>query len=155
MIQRIQSIYLLLASLVIFLLFLFPMVHNVYVNGVPSTISVSGVIQDVNGQQAHTQSFIALIAATAIVAIIPLILIFLYKNRKQQITLCYGYIVVVIGYTFWISQTVKGLVGDVELKTSNFGIGALLSSVSIVLTILAFKAIQRDEKLVKSADRLR
>lgn len=155
MLQRIQSIYLLLAGLVIFLLFLFPMVHNVYVNGVPSTISVSGVIQDVNGQQAHTQSFIALIAATAIVGIIPLILIFLYKNRKQQITLCYGYIVVVIGYTFWISQTVKGLVGDVELKTSNFGIGALLSSVSIVLTILAFKAIQRDEKLVKSADRLR
>lgn len=155
MIQRIQSIYLLLASLVMFLLFLFPVVHNVYVGGVPSTISVTGIYQDVNGQQAHTQSFIALIAATAIVAIIPLILIFLYKNRKQQINLCYGYIAVVIGYTFWLSQTVKGYTGDVELKTSNFGIGALLSSVSIVLVIFAFKAIQRDEKLVKSADRLR
>lgn len=155
MLQRIQSIYLLLAGLVIFLLFLFPVVHNVYVNGVPSTISVSGVYKDVNGQQAHTQSFIPLIAATAIVGIIPLILIFQYKNRKQQINLCYVYILVVIGYTFWLSQTVKGLAGDVELKTSNFGIGALLSSVSIVLTILAFKAIQRDEKLVKSADRLR
>lgn len=155
MLQRIQSIYLFLAGLVIFLLFLFPMVHNVYINGVPSTVSVSGVYQDVNGQQAHTQSFIALIAATAIVGIIPLILIFQYKNRKQQINLCYVYILVVIGYTFWVSQTVKGLVGDVNLTTSNFGIGALLSSISIVLTILAFKAIQRDEKLVKSADRLR
>ena len=103
MLQRIQSIYLLLAGLMIFLLFLFPVVHNVYVNGVPSTISVSGVYQDVNGQQAHTQSFIPLIAATAIVGIIPLILIFQYKNRKQQINLCYVYILVVIGYTFWLS----------------------------------------------------
>jgi uncharacterized membrane protein HdeD (DUF308 family) len=155
MLQRIQSIYLLLAGLVIFLLFLFPMVHNVYVNGIPSTISVTGVYQDVNGQQTHTQSFIALIAATAVVGIMPLLLIFQYKNRKQQINLCYVYILVVIGYSFWIAQTVKGLAGDVTLNTNNFGIGALLSSVSILLTILAFKAIQRDEKLVKSADRLR
>ncbi len=155
MLQRIQSIYLLLAGLVIFLLFLFPMVHNVYVNGVPSTISVTGVYQDVNGQQAHTQSFIPLIAATAIVGIIPLFLIFQYKNRKRQINLCYVYILMVIGYSFWVSQTVKGITGDVALSTSNFGIGALLSSVSIVLTIFAYRAIQRDEKLVKSADRLR
>jgi Domain of unknown function (DUF4293) len=155
MLQRVQSVYLFLASLVMFLLFLFPLVHNVYINGVPSTIKVTGIYQDINGSQTHTQSFIALIAATAIVAILPIILVFLYKNRKQQIALCYGYILIVIGYTFWISQTVKGLVGDVNLNTNNFGIGALLSSVSIVLTILAFKAIQRDEKLVKSADRLR
>ncbi len=155
MLQRIQSVYLLLASLVIFSLFLFPLVHNVYVSGVPSTIKVTGVFQDAGGAQAHTQSFIALIAATAIVAIIPLILIFLYKNRKQQITLCYGYIVVIIGYSFWISQTVKSFTEGANLTTNNFGIGALLSSVSIVLMILAAKAIQRDEKLVKSADRLR
>ncbi|HEY4197424.1 MAG TPA: DUF4293 domain-containing protein, partial [Mucilaginibacter sp.] len=105
--------------------------------------------------QAHTQTFIALIAATAIVAVIPLILIFLYKNRKQQILLCYVYIFIIFGYSFWMAQTVKSFTGDAELNTNNFGIGALLSSVSIVLVILAAKAIQRDEKLVKSADRLR
>ncbi|MDB5134302.1 MAG: hypothetical protein JWP37_905 [Mucilaginibacter sp.] len=155
MLQRIQSVYLLLASLVIFALFLFPLVHNVYVEGVASTIKVTGIYQDVNGQQAHTQSFIALIAATAIVAILPIILVFLYKNRKQQMALCYGYIFVIFGYSFWIAQTVKSATGGADLTTNNFGIGALLSSVSIVLVIFAAKAIQRDEKLVKSADRLR
>jgi hypothetical protein len=155
MLQRIQSIYLLLASLVMFALFLFPLVHNVYVDGVPSTIKVTGVFQDVSGAQAHTQAFIALIAATAIVAVLPLILIFLYKNRKQQMMLCYVYIFVVFGYSFWIAQTVKSFTGGADLTTNNFGIGALLSSISIVLTIFAAKAIQRDEKLVKSADRLR
>ncbi len=155
MLQRIQSIYLLLASLVIFALFLFPLVHNVYVDGVPSTIKITGIFQDVNGAQTHTQTFITLIAATAVVAILPLILIFLYKNRKQQVMLCYGYILVVFGYSFWMAQTVKSFTGGAELTTNNFGIGMLLSSISVVLMIFAAKAIQRDEKLVKSADRLR
>lgn len=155
MIQRIQSIYLLFASLVLFSLFLFPLVHNVYVAGVPSTIKVTGIFQDVNGAQVHTQTFIALIAATAVVAILPLILIFLYKNRKQQVLLCYVYIFVIFGYSFWAAQAVKSATGGANLDTNNFGIGALLSSISIVLVLIAAKAIQRDEKLVKSADRLR
>jgi len=155
MLQRIQSIYLLLASLVIFALFLFPLVHNVYVNGIPSTIKVTGIFQDVNGVQAHIETFVALIAATAVVAILPLVLIFLYKNRKQQTLLCYVYIFLMFGYSFWIAQSVKTVTGGAQLNTNNFGIGALLSSINIVLIILAAKAIQRDEKLVKSADRLR
>jgi hypothetical protein len=155
MLQRIQSVYLLLASLVIFALFLFPLVHNVYVGGVPSTIKVTGVFQDAGGAQANTQSFILLIAATAVAGIIPLILIFLYKNRKQQMMLCYVYILVIFGYSFWVAQTVKSFTGGADLTTNNFGIGALLSSVSIVLVLAAAKGIQRDEKLVKSADRLR
>jgi len=155
MIQRIQSVYLLLASLVIFALFLFPLVHNVYVAGVPSTIKVTGIYQDANGAQANTESFVGLIAATAVVAILPLVLIFLYKNRKQQAMWCYGYIVAICGYSFWMAETVKSYTGGVSLNTNNFGIGALLSSISIVLVLLAAKAIQRDDKLVKSADRLR
>lgn len=155
MLQRIQSIYLLLAGLVMFALFLFPVAHNVYINSIPSTISVTGIYQDVNGVQAHTQSFVALIAGTAIVGILPFILIFLYKNRKQQIMYCYLYILVIIGYSFWMVQTIKSVTGGLSLDTKNFGIGALLSSISIVFVIMAVKAIQRDEKLIKSADRLR
>jgi hypothetical protein len=155
MIQRIQSVWLLLASLVILALFLFPLVHNVYVGGVPSAIKVTGIYQDVNGVQANTQSFIALIAGTVVIALIPLVLIFLYQNRKRQIMLCYIYIFTIFGYSFWLAQTVKNVTGGASLNTNNFGIGALLSSISIIFVLLAAKAIQRDEKLVKSADRLR
>ena len=155
MIQRIQSIYFLLAGLAIFALFLFPLAHNVYINGIASTVSITGVTQDSGGQQAPVQSFTALIAGTAVVGILPLALIFLYKNRKQQINLAYGYIFVIIAYTYWQVQTVKSVVDINTFKTSNFGIGVLLSSIGIVLTLLAIKAIQRDEKLIKSADRLR
>ena len=155
MLQRIQSVYLFLAGLVIFALFLFPLAHDVYINGVESTISITGVFQDANGQHAHVQTFTALIAGTAVAGILPFILIFLYKNRKQQIMLCYVYILVLFGYVYWQVQTVKSVADVSSFKTGNFGIGVLLSSVSIVLVLVAAKAIQRDEKLVKSADRLR
>jgi hypothetical protein len=155
MLQRIQSIYLLLAGAAIFALFLFPLVHNVYIDGKPLTLMVTGVFQDVNGAQAHTQFFTAISVATGIVGLIPIVIIFLYKNRRQQII--YGWLTVLIicGHGFWMAQTLKSVMGSVEIDAHNWGIGLLLSSISIIFIILAVKAIQRDEKLVKSADRLR
>lgn len=155
MLQRIQSIYLLFAALVIFALFLFPLAHNVYLDGVPSTIKVTGIYHDVNGQQQQTTSFTTLAVVTAIVGLIPLAVIFAYNNRKKQITYCYVAILAIIAYSFWLSQAVKTATGGFQMSTSNFGIGIFLSSLSIVLLILAVKSIQKDEKLVKSADRLR
>jgi hypothetical protein len=155
MIQRIQSIYLFLASVLIFALYLFPLAHNVELNGILTTIKVTGLYQMVNGQETHTEVFVALTAVTAIIGLIPLIIIFLYKNRKKQITFCYSAILVIIGYSFWMAQTVKGVTGGITIGTNNMGIGLFLSSLSIVMLIFAAKAIQRDEKLVRSADRLR
>jgi hypothetical protein len=155
MLQRIQSIYLLLASLAIYALFFFPLVHNVYVGGKPLTIMVTGVFQDMNGQLTHTQFFTALTAVTAVIGLIPLIIIFLYKNRKQQVALCYSTMLVVVGLTFWMAQTVKPIMGDAQIDSHNWGIGLLLSSVSMIFLVMAVKGVQRDEKLVKSADRLR
>jgi hypothetical protein len=155
MLQRVQSIYLLLAGLALFALFLFPLVHNVYVDGKPVSIMVTGVFQDVNGQQTHTEFFVALTVATAIVGLLPIAIIFLYKNRKRQIALSYGAMLVIIGYSFWMAQMAKKVMGSIQIDTHNWGIGLFLSSISLLLIMLAIKAIQRDEKLVKSADRLR
>ena len=156
MIQRIQSIYLFLATLVLFALYLFPLVHNVNLNGVISSINVQGVYQETAEGKVYSIEFIAIKILTAVVAILPTLIIFFYKKRKQQIALCYSAILVIIGYSFWMAQTVKGVSeGALEINTSNMGIGLFLSSVSIILVIFALKSIQRDEKLVRSADRLR
>jgi phosphatidylserine synthase len=155
MLQRLQSIYLLLASLGLYGLFLFPLVHNVYVSGKPITIMVTGVYQDVNGQNTHTEFFTGLTIATAIIALIPLVIIFLYKNRKQQIAICYSALLVIVGYSFWLSQVAKRVMGDIQIDTHNWGIGLFVSSFSMLLILLAIRAIKSDEKLVKSADRLR
>ena len=155
MLQRVQSIYLLLASLALFALFLFPLVHNIPADGKPATIMITGVYEDLNGQLTQKQSFMGITIVTPIVALIPLVIIFLYKNRKQQIALCYSTLLVIVGYSFWLSQAVKGVMGDTKIDTHNWGIGLFLSSISMLLILLAVRAIKADEKLVKSADRLR
>lgn len=155
MLQRIQSVYLLFAAIVIFALYLFPVSHNIPVNGVPSTIKVTGIYQETAQGLALTQPFTALAVVTAIVGLIPLVIIFLYKNRKQQATFCYLAIFVIIGFSFWMASVVKNTTGGFEMGANNFGIGLFLSSISIIFLIIAAKAIQKDEKLVRSADRLR
>jgi FtsH-binding integral membrane protein len=155
MLQRIQSIYLLFASIVLFALFLFPLAHNIFVDGKLVNVTVTGMYEIINGEDKQLQPFLPLTIITVIAALIPLVVIFLYKNRKQQIALCYGAILLLIGYSFWMAQTVKKVVGPITLEYKNMGIGLFLTSLSIILIIFAVKAIQRDEKLVKSADRLR
>lgn len=156
MIQRIQSVYLFLATLVLLGLYVFPLINNVNINGTISNVSIQGVYQQLTDGRLYTADFIALKILAAPVALLPTLIIFFYKKRKQQVALCYSAILVIIGFSFWMAQTVKRIVdGGLEIQFSNMGIGMFLSSIAIILVILALKAIQRDEKLVRSADRLR
>ncbi len=155
MIQRVQSIYLFFASLALFALYLVTIANNVYLNGTPTSIKVTGLFQDVNGAQTNIQNFAALTAVTAIVALLPLVIIFLFRNRKQQVVFCYSTVLVIIGYSFWLAQTVKQATDGVILNSNNFGVGLFLTPIAILLIFLAIKAIKKDEALVKSADRLR
>ncbi|MGI4020192.1 MAG: DUF4293 domain-containing protein [Janthinobacterium lividum] len=156
MIQRIQSIYLLAASLVLFALFLFPVVNNLILNGHADSVMVSGIYEIVNGVRTKISSLIPLTIATIVAAMLPLAGIFLYKNRKKQSSYCYIAIVLIIGYSFYLAETVKDIVGSgFTLKPENYGLGIILPSLSIVLIILGIRNINKDEKLVRSADRLR
>ncbi|GAB2705749.1 DUF4293 domain-containing protein [Mucilaginibacter koreensis] len=155
MIQRIQSIYLLFAGLLIAALYLFPIVHTVYAGVIPVNIRVTGIYQDAGGAQIHTQTFLALTIVTAIIALLPIGVIFLYKNRKQQLALCYSTLLVILGYSFWVAQTVKDAVPGAAIHTNNYGIGLFLTPISILLMFVAIRSIKNDERLVRSADRLR
>ena len=155
MIQRIQSVYLLAASLVLFSLFLFPMVNNLIINGHADSITAAGIYELVNGVRTKTSSFILLTLATIAAALLPLAGIFLYKNRKKQSSYCYIVIVLLIGFSFYSAETVKGVAGNITLQPENYGLGIILPSLAIVLVFFAIRGINRDEKLVRSADRLR
>ncbi|MDF3077884.1 MAG: hypothetical protein K0S09_1773 [Sphingobacteriaceae bacterium] len=155
MIQRIQTIWLVLASLALFCLFLFPYLQVMKPDGSAQAIKVTGVYEVMNNEPVKTQEFTGFTILTVIVALLPLVIIFFYKERKKQIALCYLVIVSIIGYGFWLAQTAKGIIGNIQLDIQNYGIGVLLPSIAIIFIILALKAIRHDEKLIKSADRLR
>lgn len=155
MLQRIQTIWLFFATAAIFSLFLFPYIQLVNADGVATAIKVTGVYQSINQQVVQTEPFLPLTIATVILGLIPFVIIFFYKDRKRQIAIAYLCIVLILGYTFWLVQITKHIVGDVTLQTNNYGIGMILPSITILFLILAIKGIRRDEKLVRSVDRLR
>lgn len=155
MIQRIQSVYLFFAGLVLFALFVFPVITNLIINGLPDSLMVNGIYEVINGVRTKTTTFVPLSIATVAAGLLPLIGIFMYKDRKMQKSYCYIVIVLIIGYSFYMTETIKTIAGGGEVRPENFSLGAILPSISIVLIIFAIRGINKDEKLLKSAERLR
>ena len=79
--------------------------------------------------------------------------IFNFKNRQRQfvinrLSMIFNFIL--LGFFVYRSLNLSG-----ETNVSEKGIGMFLPAISIVLLVLANKAIKKDEDLVKSVDRLR
>lgn len=155
MLQRIQSVWLLLSTTSILALFLFPYIQVLNADGTGKAVKISGVYENINGQVVQTEPFILLTIATVIIALLPFITIFFYKDRKRQLAMCYLSILLILGYAFWLVQVAKKAAGETVLALENYGLGVILPSLAILFIILALRGIRRDEKLIRSADRLR
>ncbi|MGJ1433177.1 DUF4293 domain-containing protein [Sphingobacterium spiritivorum] len=157
MIQRIQTVWLLLAGVTIFALFLFPYLQYIDVAGIGRKLLVSGSYTAVNGESVKEESFILQSIATVVLGLIPVYIIFKFKDRKMQIKLILLQIVLLVLFFFWLYS----FSGDILSKTSqylsasNIGVGFFLFPVAIVFLSLAFGGIRKDERLIKSAERLR
>ena len=143
MIQRIQSIYLLLASAVSGgLIFVFDLWENVK-NEVYAL--------DLFSRDSILLKVIPMLFLLS--AVVSVIAVFLFNNRKLQFVV--GRISILInlfllGLLIYVSLTLPG-----EVSISEKGIGMFLPILVILLIVLANKAIKKDEDLVKSVDRLR
>jgi len=143
MIQRIQSIFMLLASGSLGLEFVFPFAT--------SSQGGTGYFTDNVFNLFDNNILLGLIS---IGILLSLVSIFLFKNRKLQVNanwlvmvLCLG----IIGASYLLaSQDQSG-----SLEGINIGIGAILPLISFILLLLANRFIGKDENLVKSMDRLR
>ena len=143
MIQRVQTIYLLLASIVSGgLIFVF----NLW-----NTIKEKIFVVDLFSREVFTLKVIPFMFIMS--AILSLVTIFLFKNRKLQFVV--GRIIIMInlfllGLLIYLSLNLSG-----ETTVSEKGIGMFLPILAILLVVLANKAIKKDEDLIKSVDRLR
>lgn len=143
MIQRIQSLYLLLTGIIAGGL---PFVFNLWSTANKAVFSLDLL----SGSSIIEKVVPVLFIVSGLLAIITILL---YKNRKLQFVL--GRINILtnlflLGVLVYLSQTLSG-----EALVSEKGIGMFFPIVSIVLLVLANKAIKKDEDLVKSVDRLR
>src|SRR5690606_34824600 len=102
MIQRIQTLWLILASLTLFLLFIFPYSHFADQMGIAHTLKITGLYKNIGGQAILSASFILQTIGLVILAIFPFIIIFNYKNRKKQSLFVYIMIALIILFGAWL-----------------------------------------------------
>lgn len=157
MIQRIQTIWLFLSGLVLLGLFVFPYVNYIDLVGLGKRIYVTGVYSYANNDVIRQESYLLQAILTVLLAIFPVYIIFKFKNRKLQIKLSYLQIVLVVLLAAWMYFSAGNVLStnSQSLGADNIGIGFFLIPVSIILLAMAIGGIRKDEKLIKSANRLR
>lgn len=153
MIQRIQSIWLFFAALSISCLLFVPMVSSKNLVGAEFYIIASGMYQKLGNAELQVENFTPLLISICSVAIMCFINIFNYSKRRVQKQMAYGSIILIIGISFWCSQYAKKIPGGLE--NANYEAGMYLPPLAIAFCLLAVRGINRDEALLKSADRLR
>jgi hypothetical protein len=137
MLQRIQTIYLLLAFVVTGVLTFF----------IPLWTMVDGSPYYFMQNQVY-------VVVLGLSTTLTLLSIVSYKKRQNQFVMGRLNIIlnlILLGLFVYRSLNVSGE----TLAVSEKGIGMFLPIVAIVLLVLANKAIKKDEDLVKSVDRLR
>ncbi|WP_027125243.1 DUF4293 domain-containing protein [Gelidibacter mesophilus] len=136
MLQRIQSVYLLIAAVFSCgLIFVFHLWTNA---------------NDVPVYAKDNMLYLALFFGSAALSLIS---IFSYKNRKFQFVL--GRLNIILNFILLGLFIYLLLMAPGETEISEKGVGIFIPIFSIVFLVLANKAIKKDEDLVKSVDRLR
>lgn len=136
MLQRIQTIYLFIAALLSGLLIFFVSLWS-----------------NEAGEPVLVQDVLIAFAMFLGSAVLALVSIFLFKNRKLQFVL--GRVNILINFFLLGVFVYWSLIVPGEMQISEKGIGMFIPVLSIVFLVLANKAIKKDEDLVKSADRFR
>jgi hypothetical protein len=158
MIQRIQTVYLFLAFLAIALLFAFPLAQFFSETGT-YIFSITGLKNMVPGEPEAFNSmiFLPMIILDIAIALLALIAIFQYKKRPLQVKFTsagvFLTIALIMGIFFLYIPVIQKKINIIPNYLDS--IGVYLPLVALVFFVMANRAIKRDEKLVRSADRLR
>ena len=155
MIQRIQSIYLLLTALCSGLLLAAPL-YNIETATATYQLFLGGLVQT-NPKDTILTSQPAILAVGFLLTLFPIIILFLYKKRPMQMRLAASAMMANTAMLLLLVGVVnKSLEHITELHVKeSYGVGLILPALSIVFLFLANKAIRKDDKLIRSADRLR
>lgn len=143
MIQRIQSIFLFLGSLSLFSLFGLPVADT------EAPQAASAIFAD--GEYTIFDDPV-LLGLVALAGALLLADIFLFRNRQLQIRLSWVAIALVLAATAFGFYRLSA---DSAQESATFASGTLFPLIAVIFAYLAKVFINKDERLVRSADRLR
>jgi len=140
MIQRQQTLWLLLATIAAVLTFMFPFATGEEV--------VEKTLMRQTAEIIAGSNFFTLILTIASIGL-SFVTIFLFKDRKMQMRLCLlGLLIAIIILILYVMSMNK-------LIKPTPALWVILPLATIAGYFMAFKGIRSDEKLVKSLDKLR
>lgn len=164
MIQRIQTLFLALAVAANVLIFFYPVVsiteftevHNEMLETDYYEMSALGISDPSPDSipQLNNMVSLPLLIVTLIIVIFVIYAIFRYKNRPHQLKLVKLSIFLNIILVAGIFLNYPKFFTDANISIEP-GLGAYFPLISLVLLVVANRYILKDEKLIRSADRLR
>lgn len=153
MIQRIQSIYLLLAAAVDAVLFFVPVASFISADNIIPFYAF-GIDFEISIKFISELAAVPLIVLVSMVVLLPLINIFLFKKRKLQMRLCIFAILLNLGLVGLLYFYISTFAGEL-LASIQYNYPAVMPLIAVVLNYLAFRAVRKDEALIRSIDRIR
>ncbi len=138
MIQRKQSLWLLVSATFAFLQIKFPVYHGEKL--------VANVLKYT---ELNAATNIIQLIITVALAVISLVTIFMYKNRSHQIKFSFIALFLSLGNIYFYWYLIK------DFTQGNYSITIIFTVTVPILIIMAIVGIYRDQRLVKSLDRLR
>lgn len=153
MIQRIQSIYLLLAGIFPAITFFAPILHLTQNNELGLTMYSLGY-KAVLCPEMEGVKLPALIVLTSTIILLSLFTIFRYKNRSSQIRLINITVLCSVAWYVAFAFHAYSIMNQTGMHLS-FDVCSLFPLLGIAALLLARHAIRRDEKLIRAADRIR
>ena len=103
------------------------------------------------GKDSASAGNVLILIVTVIIIAGTLYDIFIFKDRKKQVWIAIGLVLLSLLNIFLYWQASQ----PPHFVEGNYNIGALLSLAIPIFLFMAARGIRKDEKLVKSADRLR
>ncbi len=145
MIQRKQSLWLFIAALLNAGVFYFCLyAYHIMENG-------ADAVKYLRVNDHYPSLLIALV-----MTLLPLVTIFMYGNRKRQMRMTAVSIIAIGSFVTMTLSRVTNLSKLVPAPTDpSYRAGAILPVIAIVFLFMAIFGIRKDDKLVKSVDRLR
>lgn len=156
MIQRIQTLYMFLTFVVMLLLAFFPIATFIGGNE-EFQIALWGI-----GSTAEPGTYVVKTIHMGILwslaTLLPLVNLFLFKNRWLQLRLCIVEIVLLLGMQIYIGFYIfnsRSVIAQFEISSMKYSLVDIMPIIGIILTVLAFRGIVHDQALIKSLNRIR
>ncbi len=147
-IQRIQSVYLLIAVILMVVFAFFPALTF----ELGGRQFVYGALEA--GKVGVTHIDPLMLMLVVLISLLALIDIFLFKNLQRQMTVCF--VDIIIGLAMLVAIGIQAFyVNGKDGVTLTWQWYLLLPILSIVFLMLAHKAMSRDKKMLCDSDRLR